>query len=806
MNAENYGRQAIEIARNFEVALIQINWHAFWLSLLVVLVIEVLHAAKVFPKDKYSRWRLSLLLTASLTPALLCAWSALAGYLHSPFAEAPFLGQLVLEHIPGFALKPREWKLAESVEEFVISCFALWLLLYPLLSYLQSRPLRRLIKQHEENPPFWLDENKSHWQREIWEDLLRRFRFRRPVRIIEIENEGPMTVGWWRPIIVIPDGFSSKGAVLHDPAAIRAALGHELAHIRYHSVWTMLHRLVVWLFPLPQVPVWLFNNLRKRLQQLQMDTTQATGFIGAQAAAEIQSRWSLSRSSLLRLEVERIVASIPDPAVLMDAEFEYHADFAAVRRGGADPEILKRTLLDLLLIEAQAQEFKKEIHQIVSSGGDFERILGRIEKKAGLFGAQHGLFAELPPETGLSLWAKIWKALLTLIAIHPVSVAMIPMLVFLADQHSSLTGPPLGFSGRLAQSAPAPTRSVATNQRRDFHIKTKSQVALSRRNPLPVQEPNPKPPEIASGGSVRGPSSTSAQSSPARTPTTPSQHNPAFEYAAQRMAAIGEQARIAQESSLRQANATAAQQRQAQQMNQSLQLQESQRRTAQMNAGNERMQRDLANTTRTLQQAQQIQRNIDLAQSVQNLQLQNLGAAQMAQKQSQISLDTAASNNRLLQQQAIQQNQMRQSAMHQNSVRTDPQIRHDYTLTAHSQQHTRVAQETMRLNKLPHQIPHQPYLPPNISQPHIPAPMPNIAPPPVAQPRIATPQAQPFTPPPITQPRIPNPPPAPFIPPMISQPRIINRPPQPIMTPTFTQPRIVTPPSPPPTFTPFHVR
>jgi beta-lactamase regulating signal transducer with metallopeptidase domain len=90
----------------------------------------------------------------------------------------------------------------------------------------------------------------------------------------------PGAVGWWRPVIVLPetadlDGEAS-GAML-SPSAVRGAIAHELAHIRAGDLWLMaLERALLPLY-VAQPALWL---LRKRLrddQELLADARAAAG-------------------------------------------------------------------------------------------------------------------------------------------------------------------------------------------------------------------------------------------------------------------------------------------------------------------------------------------------------------------------------------------------------------------------------------------------------------------------------------------------------------------------------------------------
>ena len=56
--------------------------------------------------------------------------------------------------------------------------------------------------------------------------------------VVSVESAvSPFTVGWWRPLVALPDDL--------DPEARRMALAHELAHVREaHFAWAVAERLV----------------------------------------------------------------------------------------------------------------------------------------------------------------------------------------------------------------------------------------------------------------------------------------------------------------------------------------------------------------------------------------------------------------------------------------------------------------------------------------------------------------------------------------------------------------------------------
>ncbi len=707
-------------------SVVQVNWQALWLSFAVVALVALLQLCRVLPKTVYSRWRLCLLLTATLTPVLLCLWTWLSGYLKPAHYEAPYLWQAVYPHLRSLNPAPQGLSLSDIVEWSVIGAYGAWLFFYPAFVFLKSAPMRRLLKQHVENDPFWLNTAEWHWQRETWDDLLERFWFWRSIRIIEIPESAPMTAGFFRPVVVMPDGIAERTIGLQQPAPFRAVLAHELAHVRYHSLWLLIHRLAVWVFPLPQLPVWVFNCLRKRFQRLQMDTAQASSFIGSQAAAQMEVTRSLPMFARLSRTLERVVHSIPDPAALVDVEFELHADFVAVRRGGADPFVLKKTLLESLLFAAQAEEWARAVRRI-EAHGDFERVLDKIRKSNGLFGAQHGRFTEFPQDSGVSLWAKLWKTAASLAVVHPLAIAVIPALVFLARAGSDLTSAPApGFASSAAR--PSVVASASPRNNSDSVVAPPSRSPMATRVESSRRErrvaSNPVPRDV----SVPARATTGAPSIPdlPRTAVTPTPTQPAStsaQDAFQRVAAVNEQQRMLQANLSLQQRADASLQRQQADFNRNQQLLSSMNRNQSQVQTAERTRQTDANFTKANQQMQQTSARLDQIQSIQNSQLR---------------------------QQSMMQNVDRASRINEQVTR----------------------QQTFLNNS---RTPTTPYVPPTVVQPKsysLPASYTYTSPTTVAQPRIYTPPMNTYTPPRVynppatfTPPRSYSPPPTPYIPP-----------------------------------------
>ena len=97
------------------------------------------------------------------------------------------------------------------------------------------------------------------WQARV-DDLARRLGVRRPVALrLTADGDGPVTAGWWRPVILLP-----AAVALHMPAdLLEALLAHELAHVRRHDyLVNLLQRLVETLLFYHPAVWWLSHRIR----------------------------------------------------------------------------------------------------------------------------------------------------------------------------------------------------------------------------------------------------------------------------------------------------------------------------------------------------------------------------------------------------------------------------------------------------------------------------------------------------------------------------------------------------------------
>ncbi|MEW4571086.1 M56 family metallopeptidase [Tautonia sp. JC769] len=123
-------------------------------------------------------------------------------------------------------------------------------------------------------------------------DLLRaELSVRRPVELRESPGLGtPATIGWRRPVVLLPDDWRSW-----DAAEVRAVLAHELSHIhRADFAVSFLAQLGVALHPYNPLAYWLAGRLRLD-QELAADATAARLSGGRRAYLTCLARLALRR-------------------------------------------------------------------------------------------------------------------------------------------------------------------------------------------------------------------------------------------------------------------------------------------------------------------------------------------------------------------------------------------------------------------------------------------------------------------------------------------------------------------------------
>ncbi|MBK7999662.1 MAG: hypothetical protein IPK15_13335 [Verrucomicrobia bacterium] len=456
-----------------------------------------------------------------------------------------------------------------------------------------------------------------------------------------------------------------------------------------------------------------------------------------------------------------------------------HADYAAVRRGGADPVVLKETLLSALLYGSQHEQLLRDIERIKSQN-DLNRVLDRIKNSDGFFGVQHGRFMEFPQDKGISLWTKISKTAARLLIVHPVAIAVIPALIFLAKTGSELTTPPApGFAHTVTKPAEVLVASVPKIAKPPVPPPTTPPKVVVKDTPqkerrhvretVPVVAKIPAPRPTQPGPTISPPV---FHPPPPATPVSRS-----VEDSSRQIAAANERQRIQQENLFRQSQATESMRRQAEQSTRTSQAMESGRRGQNQFQAVERARQMNLDVQRTAAQNQQgIQRadagakfaneQIRRGQHVNTLAEQSVRNDQRQMAFNQQAIQSTRINNQTLTQQRTMNTVRATSYAAGQNVRLNQQALNSTPQTLYTQPRPYTpAPSTYTPSShrytppiVNHYMPLRPYEAPRT---YAPAYNPPIQP--YNPPRIYNP------PPTHTPPRIHSPPPAPYIPP--TQPR-----------------------------------
>ncbi|MGZ3182634.1 MAG: M56 family metallopeptidase [Telluria sp.] len=151
--------------------------------------------------------------------------------------------------------------------------------------------------------------------------LAPRLGLRRRVRVgLVDELDGPVTAGWWRPVVLLPAALASG----MPPELLEALLAHELAHVRRHDYLVNLLQSAVEVLLFYHPTVWWLSS-RVRAEREQVADDLAATALGeprrlAVALSELD-RFQLSPSTLapaahggeLMSRIKRLVRPTRDP-------------------------------------------------------------------------------------------------------------------------------------------------------------------------------------------------------------------------------------------------------------------------------------------------------------------------------------------------------------------------------------------------------------------------------------------------------------------------------------------------------------
>ena len=176
----------------------------------------------------------------------------------------------------------------------------------------QLRRLRRLA------PP--VDDPAS---RRMLRELAERLGVRRPVALLEgPPDSAPLTFGAWRPAVVVPR------ALLGSPGSLRAALAHELIHIRRADyLWALLDSLTAAVFAFHPL-VWLLKRGIERCRETSCDAdVLARGFVRPKPYAELLAH----THTPAQFPMPAVAASLSAPSLKLKERLDTMKNFAHKR-------------------------------------------------------------------------------------------------------------------------------------------------------------------------------------------------------------------------------------------------------------------------------------------------------------------------------------------------------------------------------------------------------------------------------------------------------------------------------------------
>lgn len=244
-------------------ALLDFVWQGALVGCAASLILSLLRSAR--PQTRYA---------VACAALLLCAALPLAGTLQRVFDAEAATTSLMPLALTGTAADAASDAAAPAAASFASWEQALQSRL-PLVMLLWSagagalalRMLLGLLWVHRLSHPANCRADRA-WQGRV-QHLAARFGIAAPVRLGLVDDlPGPVTAGWWRPVILLPASLAS-GMPVH---LLEALLAHELAHIRRHDYLVNLVQsaIEVALFYHPAV-WWLSKRIRLEREQVADD-------------------------------------------------------------------------------------------------------------------------------------------------------------------------------------------------------------------------------------------------------------------------------------------------------------------------------------------------------------------------------------------------------------------------------------------------------------------------------------------------------------------------------------------------------
>ena len=257
---------------------------AYWVPVIVwtavagATLLALVVARSLHPLGEY-RLRQGLLLALPAS-VVLAPWFPVPAQLQ-PMLPAPLRGSLGA-NVPEAAASGQQMAAQIDAVEILLGAATIAVAVLALVRLsLLGRDLRHLHRLRLAAPA--LDDQVAD---RTLRELAHRLDVRRPVTLLEGPRGCvPMTFHWRRPAIVVPRGL------IHDRAALRIALAHELIHVRRHDyVWAVLGRLASAPFAFHPLARLLQNGIDRCRETACDAEVVASGVAPAEEYAEVLVR------------------------------------------------------------------------------------------------------------------------------------------------------------------------------------------------------------------------------------------------------------------------------------------------------------------------------------------------------------------------------------------------------------------------------------------------------------------------------------------------------------------------------------
>ena len=244
--------------------------------------------------------------------------------------------------------------------------------------------LRQLRRLRRAAPPI---AHPAPWRmlRELGEQL----GVRRPVELLEGPPDSvPMTFGAWRPVILVPR------ALLDSPDSLRAALAHELIHVRRADYsWALLDQLISAAFAFHPL-VWLLQRGVERCRETSSDVEVVSrGFVRPKPYAELLAH----THTPTQFPMPAVAASLSAPSLKLKERLETMKNFAHRRLTSRQRVgiVLGAGLVCVVVAIAGACATRSE----EEAPGGWEAITEAVASNGEI---SAGVVARLSDETGIS--------------------------------------------------------------------------------------------------------------------------------------------------------------------------------------------------------------------------------------------------------------------------------------------------------------------------------------------------------------------------------------------------------------------